>query len=140
MDRTSHSNPHHPLNCQALGTPMLVPTLQAQVGTYSGHLVCLSDRTFHPPVFQDATKKGLPAPHSGIFILVITIFFLLDIFLLTSPKEQMPGVSGMTAHGMPFQPHLWLSMDPPTPSSPLPHTVPCPQEVARLESTPLFPK
>ncbi|CAO2578929.1 hypothetical protein LEMLEM_LOCUS775 [Lemmus lemmus] len=52
----------------------------------------------------------------------------------------MPDVSGMTVHRMPFQPHLSLSMDPTTPSSPLPLIALCPQEVARLESMPLFPK
>ncbi|KAH0519388.1 hypothetical protein LTLLF_111985 [Microtus ochrogaster] len=31
--------------------------------------------------------------------------------LLISPKEQMPAFSGMTAHRMPFQPHLLLNVD-----------------------------
>ena len=69
---------------------MLVPSLQAQMSTYSEHLVCLADRTFHPLVFQDATMKGLPAPHPGTLIFGNNNIFFLDTCLLTSPKEQMP--------------------------------------------------
>ncbi|CAO2594702.1 hypothetical protein LEMLEM_LOCUS7872 [Lemmus lemmus] len=50
----------------------------------------------------------------------------------------MPEISRMTVHGMPFQPHLSRSMDPPTPSSPLTHIALCLLEVARLGSMPLF--
>ncbi|CAO2578609.1 hypothetical protein LEMLEM_LOCUS630 [Lemmus lemmus] len=33
------------------------------------------DRTFHPPVFQDATMKGLPAPHTSTLIFGDNSFF-----------------------------------------------------------------
>ncbi|XP_057615560.1 uncharacterized protein LOC130867536 isoform X1 [Chionomys nivalis] len=55
------------LSCQAPGTSMVVPSLQAQ----AGHFVCPAVRTFHPLVFQDATMKGLSVlmlTHSSLVI------------------------------------------------------------------------
>ena len=48
--------------------------------------------------------KGLPAPHPGTLIFGNNNIFFLGTCLLTSPKEQMPDISGTTVHGMPFQP------------------------------------
>ena len=107
MDTASHGNPHHPFGCQGLGTPMLVPSLQAQVGTYSGHFVCPADSIIYPPVLQDVTMKGLSAPYPRTLIFGTNNIFFLDTYLLTFPKEQMPDVSGMTVHGMPFHHTSW---------------------------------
>ena len=74
--------------------------------------------------------KGLPATHPGTLIIGNNNIFFLGTCLLTSHKEQMPDISGMTVYGIPFLPYLLLSVDPPTPSSPLPHITLYPQEVA----------
>ena len=71
--------------------------------------------------------KGLPAPHSGTLIFGDNNFFP-STCLLISPKEQMPAFSGMTVHGMPFQPHLSLNVD--TWLSPSPH---CPVPKGRSQ-------
>lgn len=50
----------------------------------------------------------------------------------------MPTVSRMAVNWMTLQPHLPLSIRPPTPNSPPPHIIPCLQDLTRLEPAPLY--
>ncbi|CAO2621276.1 Interleukin-1 receptor-associated kinase 1 [Lemmus lemmus] len=58
----------------------------------------------------------------------------------SSLKKQLPEASRKTINQMLLQPHLSLSVSPPTPSSSLSHVAPCPQEAARLKPAPLYPR